>query len=206
MASNCSGNQLPRQIQSIQCSDPVTHFDNCCKPVEITAEILLYEHILSDREGYYWISLIADDTPIVVCALEQYANQQKHWPGRRADYLALGWYNGDCYLVLIELRNALVTVERFEDKLDQVEQSINLVVSEVLPQFAVSDLFKSACNPSNVHKIVGVIIPVMYSKKRAEQTRYVNVGDYQAVIVALPNSCIIDCKIGWYDLLRATGL
>lgn len=203
---DCSGSVLPAG-QIVGCSDPVHHFADCCTAVPIFDEVLLDERLASDKgEYYYWLWLNADETPLVVCALEQYADQDADWLGRRADYLAVGWYDGDCYLVVIELRRTLVKEQNAQNKLDQVEHSIKQVISQLLPQLTTSTLFSEACHEPEEYKIVGVVIPVEHSKKRAQQTRLITVGAYKAAIVSIPHSRIKECRIGWSELLTAIGL
>lgn len=202
---DCFGSKLPNS-QSIDCPESINHFGDCCRQIGIEDEILLHERVKSPKgDFFYWVSLKADETPLVVCALEKYA-ERVNWQGRRADYLGVGWYSGDCYIVAIELRHALVTEERFEDKLNQLEQSIEWIASELLPDLTNSNVFTDACDNPEHYRIVGAMIPVAYSKKRAEQTRWVRVGEYETVIVAIPNSSLKECRISWDELLRAIGV
>jgi hypothetical protein len=205
-SNSCSGSNLPDDVQMVNCVEPIQYLSDCCARVDIEDEILLYDHIRSERgDYYYWISLSSDETPLTVCALEKYA-EQTAWTGRRADYLGMGWYSGDCYVVVTELRHALVTEERFEDKLDQLEQSIAWIVSNLLADFTKFDTFTYACDNPEYFKIVGAMIPVSYSKKRAEQTRQVRIGEHETVILAIPNSILKECRISWGELLRAIGV
>jgi len=89
--------------------------------VQIEDEILLWESVKSKKGSYYyWTFLNADETPLAVCALEKYVDH-KSLQGRKADYLAIGWYHGECYIVIIELRKTLLKEDQSENKVESAE-------------------------------------------------------------------------------------
>ena len=107
----CTRDKLPN-IPRINSTDPIKNLDNCCQLVEIETEILLFEKV---EKSYYWVKLEADEIQLVVCNLEKYANQASSWKGRRCDYLVMGMNveDGDCYLIIIELRHLIVNEDFF---------------------------------------------------------------------------------------------
>jgi hypothetical protein len=104
--SSCLGDTLPDK-KSVNCAEQVNQFEDCCLWLEVEDEIMLCEFV-SGKSYYYWVFLGADEFRLMVCALEQYADSQGvNWQGQRSDYLAIGWYNSVCYVVVIELRDVL---------------------------------------------------------------------------------------------------
>lgn len=204
---DCSGIDLP-DIPSVHCASQPKQFDECCTLTVIGEEVLLNQ--VDSRSKYrryhYWTILKADETPIAVCALEEFVETQPDWQGRRADYLAVGWHKGDCYLVIIELRRAMLSEDHFVNKLEQVQDSIRGVISYLLPTLSVSKLISHACHEPGAYKIVGVIVPSERSRKRALQSETLQINGYQAVVVSIPHSHIRDCRITWSELMRAIGL
>lgn len=201
----CSGAELPDGAR-VACTEQVNHLSDCCVIVDIGDDVLLHECVSSSRgEYYYWLFLWADECPLAVCALEQYA-EHRGLRGRRAEYLAMGWYVGTCYAIAMELRHNLLTENHFEDKLEQVKQCIDWVTSELLQEFSTSDFFGQACDAPDQYRVAGAIIPVDYSKKRAEQSRLVSVNGYTAAIAAVPHSFIRECRISWCEMLTAMGI
>lgn len=208
--NECEGDQLPDDVQSIKCSVPVRRLDDCCKLVEIGNCIRLDEKVQSKkRKYYYWIFLNADVMPLVVCALEEYFECKK-LRGRKTDYLASGWHleTGDCCVLVIELRHNFKAEKHFDDKSDQVRQSISWVKSVLRKEIAESDIFTDACEYDRIdqYKIIGVIIPVFYSNSRTVMTRLVTVDGDKHLIVALPPSHLKECGIDWSELLAAIGI
>ncbi len=204
---DCWGTDLPDNIQSVECSDIPEHLNDCCGQAAIEDEILLWERVESGKGGYYYWTIIeaGDETPVAVCDLEQYA-ESRNLQGRKSDYLAAGWYHGDCFILAIELRETLLNEEQINDKIEQVKQSLELVISELLPEIKTSDVLANTCSQPENYKIAGVVIPSTRSKKRAEQTRIVDIHNQKVVIAALPSSRIKACRIRWPELLVSIGV
>ncbi len=204
---DCSGEVLPDKRQ-VNCDHSVHQLGDCCEVVMIDEEIMLFEKISKTgrRNYYYWFFLRADETaPLVVCALEQYAKSQgNRWLGRRADYLAIGWYNSECYIVLIELRHVLLSKKQQDDKLEQLEQSINTVVSTILPDFRNSDILAQACYPLPPPaqcRIIGIVVPPERSKSSLNRKKVIEIAQYKGVITTLPSTRLNQCRISWSELL-----
>jgi len=204
---DCSGEILPNE-RPVNCGDSVLQLDDCCEVLMVDEEIMLFEKI--NKKGrknyYYWFFLRADETvPLVVCALEQYAESQgNRWQGRRADYLAIGWYGSACYIVLIELRHVLLSKKQQDDKLGQLEQSINTVVSTILPDFRNSETFAQACYPlppPEQCRIIGIVVPPDRSKSSLNRKKVIEIGQYKGVITTLPSARLNQCRISWSQLL-----
>lgn len=106
----------------------------------------------------------------------------------------------------MELRNTLVKEDQTVDKVEQVRQSIETLISDLLPHMQTSDIFSHACHDPDQYKIVGVIIPVQRSMSRAMQTQRLKIDTYDAVIVSLPSDRIKQCRLSWSDLLVSIGL
>jgi hypothetical protein len=112
---NCLGDSLLDE-KSVNCAKQVNRFEDCCFFLELEDEVMLCEFV-SGKGYYYWVFLGADEYCLMICALEQYADSQGiNWQGQRSDYLAIGWYNGVCYVVTIELRDVLSTERQMENK------------------------------------------------------------------------------------------
>lgn len=197
---DCWGNSFP-EGQFAECSEQVSLLEHCCKILQIEDEILLWE---SQKDAYYyWIFLNADETPLAICALEKYVDR-KSMRGRKADYLAIGWHGGKCYIVIIELRKTLVKEDQSKNKIKQVKQSVELLFSEgLLTQIENSDFFSYACDQPECYHIVGVVIPSTLSKKRAQTRQKIVVNGKECLVVAIPNSLIRQCRINWSELMRA---
>jgi hypothetical protein len=184
-----------------------TELKDYCTYVEIGQCISLCEY--KDGNYFYSVTLQADETPLVVCALDHYITDNLHQEaGRRCDYLCMGWYNGDCFIAFIELRKEVDVERQFEDKSDQVRQTINLLCREnpifgnILHQNKPA-IFNLACNPVKNHKIIGVIIPAVHSASRAEQSKNVEIeGNGLVPIVVIPNRILKDGQTTWTRLLQ----
>ena len=198
----CTRDKLPN-IPRINSTDPIKNLDNCCQLVEIETEILLFEKV---EKSYYWVKLEADEIQLVVCNLEKYANQASSWKGRRCEYLVMGMNveDGDCYLIIIELRHLIVNEDQAIDKLDQVEKTIQNIISILPQQFFHSSCFDQACPQPQPYKIAGIIIAPAGIKgiSREDRTRVINHENYQAIITMMPPEQVKDCKITWHDLLQ----
>jgi hypothetical protein len=119
MPLDCTGDNLPQEIPVIKIEKTPSSFDDFCQIVNSGDEVLLHQAIEKNRGYYYWFILEADDFPLAVCELEKYANyaaEKEQWFGRRADYLIIGYYEGDCYLIVVELRHVLVKEKQEDDK------------------------------------------------------------------------------------------
>lgn len=207
---DCSGQILPKK-RTVNCQDSVTQLEDCCEIVNLDDEIMLYEHVKPGAKGYYyWFFLKADDKmPIVVCALEQYADKIADWSGRRADYLAIGRYEGYCCIVLIELRHVLLSEKQQDDKLQQLEKSIETLVNTALPTFKQSKIFPEAGYPPPApqdYKIVGVVIPTDRSKERLNRKQTKQIGQYSCFMTTLLSARLTRCRISWSELLDAIGV
>ena len=203
MPLRCSGPQLP-DLPTVQCRSQIHALSDCCRFVEIDTELLLYE--AQPGKPYYWVILHADETPLTVCHLEAYANHAERagtWDGRRADYLATGWYQGDCFLAIIELRDIVVNERQGEDKLDQVEASIAQIMGQFQTQIANEAAFRRSCEQPGAYKIVGLVIAPAGIRgiAREKQMRRIEQEGYSAIIQMIPANRIRDCQIGWSELM-----
>lgn len=199
----CSGPQLP-DIPAVRCRQDAQKLADCCHFVGIDDEILLHE----EQQGrpYYWVVLHADDTPLCACHLEQYANLAESagdWVGRRADYMALGWYGGDCYLLVIELRDILVNERQGEDKLDQLENSIAQILVHLNEQVTNVAVFNQACDQPERYKVAGIVVAPAGIRgiSRSNYTRRIENATYSAIITMMPSNRVRDCRITWSELM-----
>lgn len=197
---DCSGEKLPKgRLVKSHGNDNLEYF---CEQLDVGEEILLYESV--GRKLYYWLYMSDDEgTPIVVCCLEKYADSAK-LQGRRADYFCMGWYKGECYIVIIELRKELTEISQLTDKTDQVEQSVSLIIGFL--QKCHSDFFFHACEKPSQYKIIGIVIPATYSKQRAIQSKNIEINGKKYLIASIPNDRIKECRITWKTLFEAIGL
>ena len=202
MSLPCTGNKLP-DIASVDCTDTATQIDQCCKLMQIEEDVLLYDQ---PNQAYYWVLLNADEIQLIVCNLEKYADKAEkigNWMGRCCDYLVMGWYDGDRYIVIIELRHILTKEDQAIEKLDQVEKSIDQVISKLFPHIANSPLFAEACPQPENYKIAGIVIAPagIRSIARNKRTRIIRNDSYTAIITMMPPERIKACKITWSELL-----
>lgn len=210
--SNCLGDDLP-DVSYVECEGNADNLDGYCKCVPSGEEFLLYDYIPSKRGAYYyWLRLRADDdTSLIVCALEKYVDAN-NLEGRKADYFCMGWVfdpdlnTSTCYIVIVELRKELINENQFEDKVEQIKQTINLINSDLLDNISDSAFFDYACHKPDDYKIVGAIIPATRSKPRTHQTKKVTIGEKEYLIAAVPHERIRECKISWSELLVAIGV
>ena len=75
MTLNCTDTVLPEGIQTIPQKESPNSFDDFClhvNSVESENKVLLYESLPSNTK--YWVIIVADEYPIAVCQLEDYAN------------------------------------------------------------------------------------------------------------------------------------
>lgn len=204
---DCSGQILP-ETREVNCQNLVKQLEDCCEVVNMDDEVMLYEHV--KEKYYYWFFLKADDNmPMVVCALEQYADKVADWSGRKADYLAIGWYEGYCCIVMIELRHVLLSEKQQTDKLRQLEESIETLINTVLPTFKQSKIFQEACCPPPAPqdcRIVGVVIPPDRSKERLNRKKTKQIGQYSCFMTTLPSARLTQCRISWSEVLDAIGM
>ncbi len=189
-------------------NNPQAELGRYCTYVQIGDRTSLCEY--KDGEYYYSITLEADETPLVVCALDRYLTDNfagEANVGRRCDYVCVGWYNGECFVVFIELRKEMDVPEHWEDKLDQVTQTIVLLCNgnQTFGQQLHSNIpveFHQAFEPMPVHKTLGLIIPAERSKARAEQSDTISISDTEDIsILVIPNRVLRDRQIAWSALL-----
>ena len=171
--------------------------------MQIEDEILLWESVKSKKGSYYyWTFLNADETPLAVCALEKYVDH-KSLQGRKADYLAIGWYHGECYIVIIELRKTLLKEDQSENKVEQLRQSIELLVSDgLLSEIESCDFFSYGCDQPKYYHIAGVVIPSTHSKKRAQTRQKIIVnGKKYSLSYWYPTGCCLKSKVVIFFLM-----
>ncbi|NEP58428.1 MAG: hypothetical protein F6K31_15650 [Symploca sp. SIO2G7] len=205
MRLSCTGNELPN-IPTINCTDTVGQLDNFCKLIKVNDQVLLYEQ---PNRAYYWVSLQADEIQLVVCHLEKYAEQaakRGDWCGRLSDYLIVGMNteDGDCYILIVELRHTLSKVEQAIDKFEQLENSIEQVMSRLQTDVISSSLFEKACWQPDKYKIAGfVIAPAgVRSIPLKQRTRRIVKDNYKGIIKIMPHERVKECKITWTELLN----
>lgn len=182
-------------------------FQDYCTYVGIDERISLCEY----KDGYYYysITLQADETPLVVCALDQYITDNLNQEaGRRCDYLCMGWYNGECFIAFVELRKEMDVEEHFSNKFDQVKQTIellcreNVIFGNSLHQ-NVPRILNRACDPIEPHRIIGMIIPAIHSTSKAEQSRIAPIeGNGNVPIVVIPNRILREGETTWSKLME----
>ncbi len=207
MSLPCTGSHIP-DIPSVDCSPHLVRLDECCTLVDIESEILLYEK--QADKPHYWVVLQADDMPITVCNLEAYANaaeKKNDWTGRRCDYMAMGWADGDCCILAVELRDRLTSEAQVDNKFAQVEQSIAQIMMMIDTQITGSPLFEQACFSPDRYKVAGVVIaPAGIRKKaRGERIHIIKTDTYAAAVAVMPFNRIRDCHVQWSDLMEIVG-
>jgi hypothetical protein len=210
---NCTGSYLPR-IATIEISGS-DQLDDFCSSISTGDEILLYEKLSPKKtrknltETYYWMILEADEYPISVCELEKYANSLTgKWIGRRADYLVIGSYSGNCFLLVIELRHALVKENREDEKFEQLKESIEILIQNHLPIIQCSQALASVYEDPDDYKIIGAIIAPGNTRSfaRGELNKNIEIADHKVAIRTLPKDALTNCKITWTELLRKLGV
>ena len=210
MPLNCTGENLPTGITTIALPSAPISLDDFCILVNTDEDILLYESIDGDRLKY-WVIIQADDYPISVCELEQYADylaKQQQWQGRRADYLIIVSHGGDCYLIIVELRHVITNANQEDDKFEQLKQTINHLLQSHLGTIKNSDsLSKVYDNPAS-YKIIGIVIAPGNTRSfaRRELNKKVEIASHQVLIRTLPRDALSNCKITWTDLLKRIGI
>lgn len=199
----CSGPQLP-DIPTVHCRQKIRTLADCCTFVEIDDEVLLYEE--QPGKPFYWIVLHADETPLAVCHLEAYANYAEGiggWWGRRSDYMTLGWYRGDCYLLVMELRDILINEKQGEDKLDQLQNSIAQIMTQFSEQIVTVPAFNRACDQPEGYKIAGIVVAPAGIRgiSRDKRVRRIVYSEYSAIITMMPGERIRNCRVTWSELM-----
>lgn len=160
---------------------------------------------------YYWINLTTNNLPIVLCAFEKYADAAG-LPGRKTDYLAVGRYRNNAYVIFIELRKDLVNGRQWIDKKDQIEQASRLLCKTetdtgIQHHNNVPEIFPDAAGNMTQHKIVGVMIPVDHAKSRITQSRAAsNIGGKVMPILPVSPHRRAQPTLSWDELLVAIGL
>lgn len=200
----CSGIELP-DLPKVAGRQPILALADCCALVAIDETVLLVEE--QPGKPAYWIILHADATPLTVCHLEKYAEKAEkegHWTGRRADYLALGWYQGDCWLTIIELRDILVNDKQCLDKLDQVEASITQLMAQWPKQIANEPMFNEACFQPEGYKIAGAVVAPagIRAISREYRSRRLIRPTYSALITIIPTNRIHNCQLSWTTFME----
>lgn len=209
MPVNCTGDNLPKDIPIIEIEETPSDFDDFCQIVNFEDEVLLDE-FLDDENRYYWFILEADDFPLAVCKLEKYADyaeQQDYWSGKRADYLIIGSYEGDCYLIVVELRHVLVKKEQEDKKFEQLLASIEQILKcrEIINNYQT--LANIYSNP-DAYKIIGVIVAPGNTRtfSRGKLNPIKSVNSHKVLIRTLPKDALSECKITWTDFIQRMGV
>lgn len=186
---------------------PSPQLQDYCTCVEVGQRISLCEY--KDGNYYYSITLQADETPLVICALDHFITDNlNEEAGRRCDYVCMGWYNGECFIAFIELRKEMDVEEHFNNKMDQVKQTIELLCRENVSlgnslHQHIPVIFNQACDPIENHKVIGLIIPAIHSTRRAEQSRDVAIeGNGLIPIIAIPYKILREGQTTWTCLLE----
>lgn len=211
MPLDCPGDNLPKEIPIIKIEETPRGLDNFCQILNSGDEVLLHQAILeSDRAYYYWFILEADDFPLAVCELEKYADyaaQKNQWSGRRADYLIIGSYQGDCYLIVVELRHVLVKEKPEYDKFKQLLESIEQIIRYLAILNNSQTLEKVYSHPDD-YKIIGAIVAPGNTKRfnRRELNPIRSVGSHKVLIRTLPKDALSDCQITWTDFIQRMGV
>ncbi|MEQ8466418.1 hypothetical protein [Coleofasciculus sp. E1-EBD-02] len=208
MPLDCTGESLP-DIPEIESQENPNSLDDFCLILNTNDQVIFYEN-LSGANYKYWMILEADDYPLTACDLEKYADyasQNNQWLGRRADYLIIGSHQGDCYLVVVELRQVLVKTKQEDDKFEQLRQSIKQIIEHLEIISNSTSLEAVYINPSS-YKIIGVLIAPANTRSfsRGELNPIVAINSHKVLIRTLPKNALSDCKITWTDLLQRIGL
>ncbi len=215
--SRCQGESLPQLSERIDCPVEATALIDCCNRLTIGDSRLLYDGTKKLSGGrpthYYWLTLEADTMPLRLCEFDRFADKissiDARWVGRKPNYLAMGWSHGDCYVVFLELRAALVNQGQADDKFEQLEQGMQMLCKQEDEEAnqihgSLSELLDEVCEGITSHNVVGIAVPVSHSKSRAEQTRQIQVGEKEIILVSISHRQ--DCSWTWSGLLRAIGL
>jgi len=178
-----------------------------CTYVDIGQRVSLCEY--KDGQYYYSVTIQADETPLVICALDYFITDNLNQEaGRRCDFICMGWYNGECYIAFVELRKELDIEDHFQNKLEQVKQTIELLCRENVIygnslHRNVPKIFKQACEPVQPHRIIGLVIPAIHSKRKAEQSQMVSIeGNGDVPIVAIPHRILREGETTWTSLIQ----
>ena len=185
--------------------------DDFCQTIQFEDEVLLYEVVHEkNRTYYYGFILEADDFPLAVCELEKYADyaaEKEQWLGRRADYLVIGSNEGDCYLIVIELRHVLKVEEQLNEKVKQLLESIEQIL-KCLPIISNSQTLEKVYSSPDDYKIIGAFVAPGTTRKfnRGELNPIRSVNSYKVVIRTLPKDALSNCKITWTDFITRMGV
>ncbi len=210
----CTGAQLPA-VSPVRVTKPPQELDDFCQFLNSDDEILLYEQLSgthSNSQQYYWAILKADDYPLGICELEQYADwsaSQGKWSGRRSDYLAIGSAQGDCYLVVIELRHVLVKASQEDDKFEQLKETITTLIRHHLPKIQGSTVQAAVYSPPPpTYNIIGVMIAPGNTRQfsRSHLNPIVEIESRPVILRTLPKDALQDCRVTWTELLRWLGV
>lgn len=216
----CMGQVLPDEHALVMCSDSPTGLLDCCVRIDPGESATLCEKVEARRgDYYYWVCIEADEVPLRFCALDMYATHaaksDDRWRSRRPDYLAIGWHQGECYVLFVELRERLLDAEQLtEDKFLQVEGGMRLLCKQS-PDLGMEYhrqqaplMVADVCDGVIEHKTVGVVIPAAFSRSRADQSPPLGleIGGKRVPIVALPHYRLHNCQITWSELLEVIGL
>ncbi|NEP42637.1 MAG: hypothetical protein F6K35_26800 [Okeania sp. SIO2H7] len=210
MPLKCTGDNLPQDIPIIKVEETPNCFDDFCQIVNSGDEVLLHQAIEKNRGYYYWFILEADDLPLAVCELEKYADyaaEKEQWLGRRADYLIIGYYEGDCYLIVVELRHVLVKEKQEDDKFKQLLESIEQIL-KCLPIISNSQTLEKVYSSPDDYKIIGAIVAPGNTRSfnRRELNPIRSVNSHKVLIRTLPKDALSNCKITWTDFIQRMGL
>ena len=211
MPLDCTGDNLPKKIPIIKIEETPSGLDDFCQILNLGDEVLLHQPVVKkNRAYYYWFILEADDFPLAVCELEKYADyaaQQDQWSGRRADYLIIGYYEGDCYLIVVELRHVLVKEKQDDDKFKQLLESIEQII-RYLASFNGSETLEQVYSNPDSYKIIGAIVAPGNTKSfnRRELNPIRSVGSHKVLLRTLPKDALADCKITWTDFIQRMGV
>lgn len=207
MSLDCTGETLPF-VQTIDI-EPSQHLDSFCLTLEFDDEVLLYETLTSGT--YYWVIFKSDEALLSVCELEKYADflsNNDEWVGRRSDYLIIGSYYGDCYLVVVEMRHVLVKTEQEDDKFEQLKSTIETLILHQLDAIRDSNALSRVYDQPDYFKIIGAVIAPGNTRRfaRGQLNPIVDIAGHKVAIRTLPKDALSDCKITWTEFLRRMGV
>lgn len=210
MALSCTGNTLPN-IVKIPIKDPPSSLDDFCLVFNEHEEILLYEKLTdSKHETYYWAIVEVDEYSVAACLLEEYADYASgigQWSGRRSDYLLIGLYNWECYVIVVELRHVLVREQQEKDKFEQLRQSLAQIIDRITV-LVESEALSQIYEEPEVYKFAGVVIAPGNTRSfnRRELNPQVTIAGHEVLIRTLPKDSLSDCRITWTKLLKRLGV
>ncbi len=92
-----------------------------------------------------------------------------------------------------------------EDKLAQLEESIDQVMYQLNSHIDNSSLFTEACDKPNQYRVIGVVIAPAGIRgiSRNKYSKRIRKDNYNAFLTMMPPERLKECQITWGQLLRS---